>query len=1523
MEENVDLLVEEEEEEVQIPQDNENALIQEPDPAVIEGDILTQREGEVPPEEPRELPDQYDLGHQGEYSEEVSPLVPAKTVDEAARENKYLKQDFTNLLRKISEHPNGAKYADKLIYNILHEEQDFGEGGKYENIKVTEVLENFEEIFPDVTDTEDVSNGLTRNVSPVADTLKEFLRDRKNRENYPVLYALQDSFEGTVEAGKELAWTAPNRIGYALMETLAGVAEWGTGDFVKAYWMSEGLSKKEAEKRKKEFYDISGYGLQADRPQTVLGQLAVSGGEAGLAYFTGKRIYESIAVPIKNIVPKIAEMLATPGGKIAISEVIGGTLITSREERLAPVLQMLGVTGRGPFGNWVDYIAGSEDDSVFEERFKSFIDATYTGVGLGLVAPLIMLTGKGAYHAAKGTTEQGRKALQAGASWADQIFHNYPVEEAMRMDLGGPKVIKTEELGRIRDQAEELLLQQDTVEKTVGTGKKLLKKVGVNTGEEKRTVKELLESQGHKIDDDTIQPVIKHETESFLQPIADVDFDEVILDSVSGIDGAIDFEDISKTVFNLKYVSGENRKQAIAEASVLFQKRLEKLKKTHGSSIVDAQKIRADIEHMVGPDHVDTYLMEIAGTTDALPGTMLALKQYMIEESLPFMMSSKAVAAQAKQLADGTIRTMDKKLLAQYFLDTYRLMGVLEADVKLIGNVARTLEARKIALGGSDELLDNIIAGAKDGSLEGEDLLINIAQTVDKYTDVTQVLNGGRPKGKLYTLFDGLKSWAVSGLLSGIKTLAAAPVGISTYMAVKSGETWVAAGLNQTGKLLYKTTGSKILGTGDGVTFSQANAYHFGMAQALLEVFGGTGYFKRSAFGEGTRVGRTLDLGDRASTHEMIKMFEGSKEKINVPILGEFTMAKGVNGQALDNLLGLTEHGLTGHGPKFLKFLANSAGFINGLNARIIMAEDGFFRTLLERAEMHKLSIRRAEERLRSAGKEFSHEDLMNEYFHVVKNYPEDLARIGKAEAKIGVMQETKRGGLVSTIETAKNKVSNSPKIGQNIGSNLLRIYLASKFSFIRTMANIYKQTLTERGIGKIAKTYFNEKEARRFANDPAFKQESLAKMGSGLLVVGMGGGLGWGLLKNDDTEIYMEGVDASIRGKEYIKMSQGSSFGPEIKMRNVKTGQITSIPLERLDMGKAPLVLGAIAASSFKQAQEAFAKMPEGRALDGLRELEELTYKFGLALGDMMTDLPMAQGAQETLKNLIPGFGPEWNPGKEGTSFFHGFFNPIKSGLSTLRSQYKKGVSAGGVRFQKYKDQKWELNPLEDWENQQYTTKGHTEEYVGVPEVGRKLGIVSDILLQLQDIGNRVSIGDYSDPENPIIGQDLYAMVDPEGNLMRYLPDPYIDKIRRAAETLLIPFSPHTLAQTNTTDLIAAFDHPYEHPKDWSTGSNYPLSAEQRYHWTVLAGRANKKTFSDPYWKDVILKERLGFYDPDTREGRAERGTVLRELELDLEQNRMEALEEMLSLERNRAASDYIEAARLQLPPLHAKDKL
>ena len=72
------------------------------------------------------------------------------------------------------------------------------------------------------------------------------------------------------------------------------------------------------------------------------------------------------------------------------------------------------------------------------------------------------------------------------------------------------------------------------------------------------------------------------------------------------------------------------------------------------------------------------------------------------------------------------------------------------------------------------------------------------------------------------------------------------PVGLSTYIATKTFENYISASLNAGAGLIYKVSGKnknigKYIGKGQGMTFNQANAYQFGMMQALLEVFGGTG----------------------------------------------------------------------------------------------------------------------------------------------------------------------------------------------------------------------------------------------------------------------------------------------------------------------------------------------------------------------------------------------------------------------------------------------------------------------------------------------------------------------------------------------------------------------------------------------------------------------------------------------------------------------------------------------------------
>ena len=344
----------------------------------------------------------------------------------------------------------------------------------------------------------------------------------------------------------------------------------------------------------KSFKAVSNYYFPArDKPQTVLGQLALSGGEFGLAYATGRAIYQSVAAPLKAIMPRVAAMLETQAGGMAAKEVIGGTLITTPEERLATALKMMGVEG-----DMVNYIAGSPNDGVFEKRFKSFVDSVYTGVGLSLIAPVVMMTGKGAWHASrpavKGSKENAKQALAYGSSFFDRIFKNYPVEEALRLDMGAPQVIKTAELRRIQD------LAKQQIEKEVGKeeAKNILAK-GINyiapgAVDETTAVKEILASQGIKMEDDVIQPMIKHpDVKSFLVPAKGAKnkktfYADSIAKAIDSMSEGISYDRIIADqekyfpgLFNLNNISGKNRKQAVADLGKIFAENWDNAVKSH------------------------------------------------------------------------------------------------------------------------------------------------------------------------------------------------------------------------------------------------------------------------------------------------------------------------------------------------------------------------------------------------------------------------------------------------------------------------------------------------------------------------------------------------------------------------------------------------------------------------------------------------------------------------------------------------------------------------------------------------------------------------------------------------------------------------------------------------------------------------------------------------------------------------------------------------------------------------------
>jgi hypothetical protein len=320
-----------------------------------------------------------------------------------------------------------------------------------------------------------------------------------------------------------------------------------------------------------------------------------------------------------------------------------------------------------------------------------------------------------------------------------------------------------------------------------------------------------------------------------------------------------------------------------------------------------------------------------------------------------------------------------------------------------------------------------------------------------------------------------------------------------------------------------------------------------------------------------------------------------------------------------------------------------------------------------------------------------------------------------------------------------------------------------------------------------------------------------------------------------------------------------------------------------------------------------------------------------------------MAQGARDTITNLIPGFGYEWNPGKEVSSFY-GFLNPGLSALSSARANVRK-VGEGGTRYHKETDQKRRnVSMGEDWENQTYRDQLGQDAPLFSPIKGHAIDSLMEFMNEIDSVATRVSIiswdppegiagrilhrtigtKQYGDPKYPTIGQDLHALVGPEGNMVKYFPDKTTGKLTRALKILAIPFSPEVQERTNTGDLLVGFEIPFDKTEDWDTGTNYALNPEQKYDWAVLAGQLNKQAFSDEYWEEVILRQRLGEFE-NTPEGRFEGEIIKDQIKLQIDKNRLLAMQEMMVKERNGEFFEYWVRAETQKgrPPLNLKDKL
>ena len=200
---------------------------------------------------------------------------------------------------EISEHENGAYHVENFIDNIIHEKGDFVDGGLYDGIDVTDLLNPLREVFPDITDIDDFQEKEDpRLVSPVADRLKEFLTKEVRKKERPFETYAMEAITQTGQTFKEI-FTVPYVLGKGLIDTISKVLDFP--DWVNdqpalvqlVYKMGtvHSSSNELSNDDRKTFYEYSNYYFPpANKPQTILGQLALSGAEFGLAYATGRAI---------------------------------------------------------------------------------------------------------------------------------------------------------------------------------------------------------------------------------------------------------------------------------------------------------------------------------------------------------------------------------------------------------------------------------------------------------------------------------------------------------------------------------------------------------------------------------------------------------------------------------------------------------------------------------------------------------------------------------------------------------------------------------------------------------------------------------------------------------------------------------------------------------------------------------------------------------------------------------------------------------------------------------------------------------------------------------------------------------------------------------------------------------------------------------------------------------------------------------------------------------------------------------
>ena len=1262
-------------------------------------------------------------------------------------------------------------------------------------------------------------------------------------------------------------------------------------------------------------------------------QVVTSGANAGTIAVTKK--VKEWGREIEKINPTDFKTLEKVAKSTPVATGIGGTVgvaaTMSPENRLLPYLEELGMPPE-----YARMTAEAPDDTTFMKYLKNFYNASVDVAGFENVLPAILAGSRAMYYWSKPYSEEAIKKAQEGMSvatkWLDKLRFLYPKKAGDRKPRYGNK----EGIEALRRDSQTELQELIKADKE-GTLLKALDKRGYTVNEKGVIVQKGLVPKEPKVKTQTLDiPDVADEQALIFQSLSEEDKAKLANDLLRNPE---EFSEYNSKILNVDRVTtDEDALNYVKRLTSVFDTVFKKGKKTTAQTLEEGKRIQREVELWVGPDEYGSYLEKFAGMTKNFPALQAAIRTYLWEESKAYIKSSRKIA--------GLGENATPEDLVNHYLDTFKYFRAIETDTVVGSNIGRTLQVRNQLLNGSNALKENVIkAGAYFGD-SGKKTMLEVSNLVSQIDDPAALREFMKRKGPLYHSFEILKGTMIGGYISGPVTQLAAHLGALNYLTTRKVEQIGEITLNTIAREWSDRTGRSFLGfKGEGMSLSALNAEAFALNQVLFEM-GAGGFFTRSplaSMGRGIRDLKSESLGSKVNLgHELTKTQVGGSGK-TIRIFGDIDIAvpRGVNEEVFGDYLETAF--MKGDYGTVLKYMMNSVGVAGGIAGRGIIGGDAFWRNIIERMELHKRAMIEAFNRVRqthtSEGtlkaqkkivgyKQDFMDEVYNEYMYTILNPSDKLLERVKKEASIALMQKPGekyifgknplkgiedyknptsniRGGKPwigkDKGETIKNIATNVGKAGENIVDNTPRAFVAGMLPFLRTMTGITQQYTIDRSPLKFLDMLRKAERDKILAGDEAAKQEVLAKIGFGSLLIWGGYGLAKKKIFNgdnffseffldDDEDISMEGLDSSDPAHRSIKYAEG---GRPLEIKYHTNGKVYSIPLDRLDSGRAALALGAIIGSAHQEYNQSI-QMMDINLQDGANLKQTETFHRVLyALQDWLLAMPAVEGVEKIATTIFPGIDPYGKHGlqammKEPLKFGMEFLSPWLTYQSSLRKGAARSFDPFAVMGPSAETfEKVDRPPLSDNLTRTNPVTGEPETILSgrkkdgtlIPvfkdEKGKfredkrehlteKAGILYDAIHRYREDMHKISIMDRTNIRYPKAGQNLYGVVGPEGDLVKFMPHLKLRSLERSLATMALPIVTRLKVKTTTGDLSLGLNVPLKDARQWQTPvAGISLTPAQRYAWAVYVGRLNKKSFTEntiSQGRDPFTKERMSW---------------------------------------------------------------